>query len=116
MEVKQDATHLVDGDRLADRRDRDIHRHLLLEVDDKQVDVNRLAADRMFLDRLTKPPKGAPKEMVAEKSTLPHDQALAAAGVSQADVDEFRRAIDPLASAGKLGEFVVGETTGGALS
>ena len=45
--------------------------------------------------------------MVAEKSTLPHDQALAAAGVSSADVDEFRRAIDPLASAGKLGAILV---------
>ena len=63
----------------------------------------KLTHPRMFLDRLTKPPKGAPKEMVAEKSTLPHDQALAVAGVSSADVDEFRRAIDPLARAGKLG-------------
>ena len=67
----------------------------------------KLTHPRMFLDRLTKPPKGAPKEMVAEKSTLPHDQALAAAGVSSADVDEFRRAIDPLASAGKLGAILV---------
>ena len=67
----------------------------------------KLTHPRMFLDRLTKPPKGAPKEMVAEKSTLPHDQALAAAGVSKADVDEFRKAIDPLASAGKLGALLV---------
>ena len=67
----------------------------------------KLTHPRMFLDRLTKPPKGAPKDMVAEKSTLPHDQALAAAGVSSADVDEFRRAIDPLASAGKLGAILV---------
>jgi uncharacterized protein YecE (DUF72 family) len=63
----------------------------------------KLTHPRMFLDRLTKPPKGAPKDTVAEKSTLPHHEALAAAGVSSADVDEFRRAIDPLASAGKLG-------------
>jgi uncharacterized protein YecE (DUF72 family) len=67
----------------------------------------KLTHPRMFLDRLTKPPKGAPKDMVAERSTLPHDQALAAAGVSTADVDEFRRAIEPLAAAGKLGALLV---------
>ena len=67
----------------------------------------KLTHPRMFLDRLTKPPRGAPKGTVAEKSTLPHDQALAAAGVSSADVDEFRRAIDPLASAGRLGAILV---------
>ena len=66
----------------------------------------KLTHPRMFLDcRRNRP--GAPKGMVAEKSTLPHDQALAAAGVSTADVDEFRRAIDPLASAGKLGAILV---------
>jgi uncharacterized protein YecE (DUF72 family) len=67
----------------------------------------KLTHPRMFLDRLTKPPKGAPKDTVSDKSTLPHDQALAAAGVSTADVDEFRRAVEPLASAGKLGALLV---------
>ena len=41
------------------------------------------------------------------ESALPHHDALAAAGVSSADVDDFRRAIDPLASAGKLGAILV---------
>ena len=67
----------------------------------------KLTHPRMFLDRLTKPPKGAPTDMAPETSTLPHEQALAAAGVSAADVDAFRRAIDPLASAGKLGALLV---------
>jgi uncharacterized protein YecE (DUF72 family) len=67
----------------------------------------KLTHPRMFLDRITKPPKGAPKDVVAGKSALPHDQALAAAGVSDDDIDAFRRAIDPLASAGKLGAILV---------
>jgi uncharacterized protein YecE (DUF72 family) len=67
----------------------------------------KLTHPRMFLDRLTKPPKGAPKDAAAGKSALPHHEALAAAGVSSADVDDFRRAIDPLASAGKLGAILV---------
>ena len=67
----------------------------------------KLTHPRMFLDRLTKPPTGAPAHAAAPKSTLKHDEALAAAGVSGADVDEFRRAIDPLASAGRLGAILV---------
>jgi uncharacterized protein YecE (DUF72 family) len=67
----------------------------------------KLTHPRMFLDRLAKKPKGAAADTPETKSTLPHDQALAAAGVSSADVDAFRRAIDPLAAAGKLGALLV---------
>jgi uncharacterized protein YecE (DUF72 family) len=67
----------------------------------------KLTHPRMFLDRLTRRPAGAPVTEADPRSTLPHDQALAAAGVSGDDLDAFRRAIDPLASAGKLGAILV---------
>ena len=67
----------------------------------------KLTHPRMFLDRLTRRPAGAPATEPDPKSRLPHDQALAAAGVSDDDVDVFRRAIDPLASSGKLGAILV---------
>jgi uncharacterized protein YecE (DUF72 family) len=66
----------------------------------------KLTHPRMFLDRLTRRPAGAPAIEADPRSTLPHDQALAAAGVSGDDIDAFRRAIDPLASAGKLGAIL----------
>jgi uncharacterized protein YecE (DUF72 family) len=66
----------------------------------------KLTHPKMFLDRVTRAPKGA-ADAETLRSALPHADALAAAGVSTADVDEFRRAIDPLASAGKLGAILV---------
>jgi uncharacterized protein YecE (DUF72 family) len=61
----------------------------------------------MFLDRLTRPPAGSAAGPDTGAPAMPHGDALQAAGVSQADVDEFRTAIDPLASAGKLGPLLV---------
>ena len=51
-QVEQDATQLFNRHGLADGNHRNVDGHLLLEVDQEQVDVDRATRDRVFLDRL----------------------------------------------------------------
>ena len=51
VQMQEDSAQLVDRGGLANGDNLDIDGHLLLEVDDKQVDVDRMAGDRVFLDR-----------------------------------------------------------------
>jgi uncharacterized protein YecE (DUF72 family) len=68
----------------------------------------KLTHPKMFLDRITEPPGGKKAKKTAEpaRDRLSHREALLAAGVSQSDIDQVRSAIDPLASAGKLGALL----------
>ena len=68
----------------------------------------KLTHPRMFLDRITAPPEGAKATRAREPRAdrLTHRDALKAAGVSGDDIDTFRRAIEPLAAAGKLGALL----------
>lgn len=62
----------------------------------------KLTHPAMFLDRVTRPPKGAsPDEAVS--FTGSHEDARRAAQPTADDVDAMRRALEPLAHAGKLG-------------
>jgi uncharacterized protein YecE (DUF72 family) len=65
----------------------------------------KLTHPAMFLDRLTKAPDAAAGDETV-RFTGSHNVARLAAQVSQDDVDEFKAAIDPLASAGKLGALL----------
>jgi uncharacterized protein YecE (DUF72 family) len=55
---------------------------------------------------LTRPPDAGADPAPANQFAGPHGLAREAAQVSQADVDEIKRALDPLASAGRLGALL----------
>jgi uncharacterized protein YecE (DUF72 family) len=65
----------------------------------------KLTHPRMFLERIVVPPV-TPEAPERPSVNLSHREARLAAGVSQSDLDLFRAAIDPLASAGKLGALL----------
>jgi uncharacterized protein YecE (DUF72 family) len=64
----------------------------------------KLTHPAMFLERLTRSPEAGSEPN--PRFVAPHGVAREAAQISTADVDEVKRSLDPLASAGRLGPLL----------